>query len=61
VKEKIAYVRLGVHILETTGQANDRGKKSFEAPNAHEKFKEAEELKARGEEEDLRYQGLIKL
>jgi hypothetical protein len=50
VKEKIAYVRLGVHILETTGQAKDRGKKSFEVPSARKKVKEAEEPKARGDE-----------
>jgi hypothetical protein len=61
VKEKIAYVRLDVHILETTGQAKDRGKKSFEVPNAHEKVKEAKEPKARGEEDDLRCQGLTEL
>jgi hypothetical protein len=46
VKEKIAYVRLGVHILETTGQAKAGGKKSFEVPSAR-KVKEAEEPKAR--------------
>jgi hypothetical protein len=51
VKENIAYVRLGVHILETTGQVKDRGKKSFELPRAHEKVKESKEPKARGEED----------
>jgi hypothetical protein len=33
VKKNIAYVRLGVHILESTGQAKDGGKKSFEVPS----------------------------
>ena len=42
---------------ETTDQANDGGKKSFEVPSAREKGKEAEEPKARGEEEDLQRQG----
>jgi hypothetical protein len=42
---------------ETTDQSKDRGKKSFEVPSAREKVKEAEEPKARGEEEDLRSQG----
>jgi hypothetical protein len=37
VKKNIAYVKLGVHILETTGKAKDGGKKSFEVPNAREK------------------------
>ena len=40
MKENIAYVRLGVHILETTDQAKDGGKKSFEVPSAREKVKE---------------------
>jgi hypothetical protein len=53
VKEKIAYVRLGVHILETTDQAKDGGKKSFKVPSARKKVKEAEEPKARCEEDDL--------
>jgi hypothetical protein len=53
VKENIVYVRLGVHILETTNQAKDGGKKSFEVPSTLEKVKKAEEPKARGEEEDL--------
>jgi hypothetical protein len=48
VKENIAYVKLGVHILETTGQAKDGGKKSFQVPSAQEKVKETEEPKARG-------------
>jgi hypothetical protein len=60
VKENITYVRLSVHILKTIGQAKDGGKKSFEVPSAHEKVKEAEEPKARGEE-DLQSQGLIEL
>jgi hypothetical protein len=47
VKDKTAYVRLGVHILETTGQAKDGGKKSFEVPSARAKVKEVEEPKAR--------------
>jgi hypothetical protein len=42
---------------KTTDQFKDRGKKSFEVPSAREKVKEAEEPKARGEEEDLRSQG----
>jgi hypothetical protein len=50
-------VRLGVHNSETTNQAKDGGKKSFEVTSAHEKVKEAEEPKARGEEEDLQSQG----
>jgi hypothetical protein len=35
---------------ETTDQAKNGGKKSFEVPSAREKAKEAEEPKARGEE-----------
>jgi hypothetical protein len=46
VKKNIAYVKLGVHILETTDQAKDGGKKSFEVPSAWEKDKEVEEPKA---------------
>jgi hypothetical protein len=46
-------VRLGVHIMETTDQAKDGSKKSFEVPSAWEKVKEVEEPKARDEEEDL--------
>jgi hypothetical protein len=42
---------------ETTDQAKDGGKKSFEVPSAREKVKEAKEPKARGEEEDLQSQG----
>jgi hypothetical protein len=33
-------VRLGVHNSETTDQAKDEGKKSFEIPSAREKVKE---------------------
>jgi hypothetical protein len=40
-------VRLGVHILETTNQAKDEGKKSFEVPRARQKVKKAKEPKAR--------------
>ena len=54
-------MRLGVHILEITGQAKNGGKKSFEVPSAQEKVNEVEEPKARGEEEDLQSQGLIEL
>jgi hypothetical protein len=50
-------VRLGVRNSETTDQAKDGGKKSFEVLSAREKVKEAEEPKARGEEEDLQSQG----
>jgi hypothetical protein len=50
-------VRLGVRNSETTVQSMDGGKKSFEVPSAREKVKEAEEPKARGEEEDLQSQG----
>jgi hypothetical protein len=46
-----------VHNSETTDQAKDKGKKSFEVPSAREKVKEAEEPKARGKEEDLQSQG----
>ena len=42
---------------ETTDQAKDGGKKSFEVTSAQEKVKEAEEPKARGEEENLQSQG----
>ena len=34
---------------ETTDQAKDGGKKSFEVPSAREKVKETEEPKAKGE------------
>jgi hypothetical protein len=54
----IAYVRLSMHILETTHQAKDGGKKTFEVPRAWEKVKEAEEPKSRREGEDLLSQGL---
>jgi hypothetical protein len=50
-------VRLGVRNSETTDQAKDGGKKRFEVSSAREKVKEAEEPKARGEEEDLQSQG----
>jgi hypothetical protein len=53
-KMDIAYVRLDVRNSETTDQAKDGGKKSFEVPSAREKVKET---KARGEEEDLQSQG----
>jgi hypothetical protein len=53
VKKNITYVKLGVHILETTGQAKDGSKKSFKVLSAREKVKEVEEPKARDEEEDL--------
>jgi hypothetical protein len=57
-KENIAYVRLGVHNLETTDQAKDGGKKSFEVLREWEQVKEAEgPNNARGEEEDLQSQG----
>jgi hypothetical protein len=50
-------VRLSVCNSETTDQAKDGGKKSFEVSSAREKVKEAEEPKARGEEKDLQSQG----
>jgi hypothetical protein len=50
-------MRLGVHSLETTGQAKDGGKKSFEVPSAREKVKETKEPKAKSEEEYLQSQG----
>jgi hypothetical protein len=56
-KKNFAYVIIGVHILETTGQAKDGGKKSFEVLSAREKVMEAKEPKARGKEEDLQSQG----
>jgi hypothetical protein len=46
-----------VRSSETTDQAKDGGKKSFEVPSAREKVKEAEEPRAKGEEEDLQSQG----
>jgi hypothetical protein len=46
-----------VHSSETTDQAKDGGKKSFEVPSAREKVNEVEEPKAKGEEEDLQSQG----
>jgi hypothetical protein len=42
---------------ETTDQAKDGGKKSFEVLSAQEKVKEVEEPKASCEEEDLQSQG----
>jgi hypothetical protein len=57
VKENITYVRLGVHNLETTDQAKDGCKRSFEVPSSWEKVKEAKEPKTRGEEEDSLSQG----
>jgi hypothetical protein len=42
---------------DTTDQAKDGGKKSFEVPSAREKVKETEEPKDMGEEEDLQSQG----
>jgi hypothetical protein len=50
-------VRLGVSNSDTTNQAKDGGKKSFEVPSAREKVKETEEPKPRGEEEDLQSKG----
>jgi hypothetical protein len=50
-------VRLDVHNLETTDQAKDGGKESFEVPSAREKVKETRNPKARSEEEDLQSQG----
>jgi hypothetical protein len=50
-------VRLYVRNSKTTNQAKDEGKKSFKVPSAHEKVKETEEPKDRGEEEDLQSQG----
>jgi hypothetical protein len=50
-------VRLSVRNSETADQAKDGSKKSFEVPSAHEKVKDTEEPKARGEEEDLQSQG----
>jgi hypothetical protein len=55
-KMGITSVRLSVCNLETTDQAKDGGKKSFEVPSAQEKIKKAEEPKARGEEEDFQSQ-----
>jgi hypothetical protein len=49
-------VRLSVWNSETSDQAKDGGKKSFKVRSAREKVKEAEEPKARGEEEDLQSQ-----
>jgi hypothetical protein len=46
-----------VRSSKTTDHAKDGGKKSFEVPSAREKVKEAEEPKAKGEEEDLQSQG----
>jgi hypothetical protein len=46
-----------VRSSETTDQAKDEGKKSFEVASAWEKVKKAEEPKAKGEEEGLQSQG----
>jgi hypothetical protein len=46
-------VRLGVRNSETTDQAKEGCKKSFEVPSAREKVKEAKEPKAKGEDEDV--------
>ena len=46
-----------MHNSETTDQAKDGSKKSFEVSSAQEKVKEAKEPKARGEEEVLQSQG----
>jgi hypothetical protein len=51
-------VILGVRNSETTDQAKDRGKKSFEVSSAREKAMEAKESKSRGEE-DLQSQGWL--
>jgi hypothetical protein len=40
-------VRLGVRNLETTDQAKDGGKKSFDVPSAREKVKETRNPKSR--------------
>ena len=48
---------LGVHILETTDHSKDGGKNNIEVLSAREKVKEAEEPKAKGEEEGLQSQG----
>ena len=50
-------MRLDVRNSETTDQAKDGGKKSFEVPSAREKVKEAVEPKAKGKEEGLQSQG----
>ena len=52
-------MRLDVRVRnsETTDQAKDGSKKSFEVWSAREKVKEAEEPKARGEKQDLQSQG----
>jgi hypothetical protein len=50
-------VRLGVRNSKTTNQAKDGVKRSFEVSRTREKVKEAEEPKARGEEEDLQSPG----
>jgi hypothetical protein len=42
---------------ETTNQAKDGGKKSFEIPSAREKVMEAKEPNAKCEEEGLQSQG----
>jgi hypothetical protein len=42
---------------ETTDQAKDAAKKSFEVPSAREKVKEVEEPIDMGKEEDMQNQG----
>jgi hypothetical protein len=54
-----AYVELGVHNLDTTGQAKDECKKSFEVSSAQEKVKEAKVPKAKCEEKALQSQGWL--
>jgi hypothetical protein len=61
VKVNIAYVRLCVHNLETTGHAKDGGKEKFKVSSAQEKVKEAEVPKARCEKRNLTKSRLIKL
>jgi hypothetical protein len=56
-KMVIAKSDTRVRSSETTDQVKDGGKKSFEVPSAREKVKEAEEPKAKGEEEGLQSQG----
>ena len=43
-------MRLSVRNSETADQAKDGSKKSFKVSNAHEKVKETEEPKAKGED-----------
>jgi hypothetical protein len=55
-KMDIAKSDTRVRSSETTDQTKDGSKKNFEVPSAREKVKEAEEPKAKGEE-DLQSQG----